>query len=163
IDRVEFVGYGLDAPAVSHVDYRSVDVRGAAVVWLGAAGPKGADAPGNRRVLASRSRYATDQLRASAAIGPIMPPAAGRGGAPPSSVQTPTQGGGRGPQIPAADFTTVQRLDTLIPPMVSAKDAFFELLFSHARTPYAELRRLADAQEPLPEFRLEGVTLTFNV
>src|SRR5262249_44406953 len=36
-------------------------------------------------------------------------------------------------------------------------------LFSHARTPYAELRRLADAQEPLPEFRLEGVTLTFNV
>ena len=42
IDRVEFVGYGLDVPALSQ-DYRGKDVNGAAVVWLGAAGPANAD------------------------------------------------------------------------------------------------------------------------
>ena len=52
----------------------------------------------------------------------------------------------RGAQIPAADFNTVQRLDTPMAPTVSAKDAFFEFLFSHARTPYAELRWAARSE-----------------
>jgi len=37
--RLEFVGYGLDAPAAGHVDFRNTDVKGAAVVWLGTAKP----------------------------------------------------------------------------------------------------------------------------
>src|SRR6185437_5514307 len=36
IDRVEFVGYGLDVPAIERDDYRGQDVAGAAVIWLGA-------------------------------------------------------------------------------------------------------------------------------
>ncbi len=36
VDRVEFVGYGLDVPGSSHMDYRGRNVDGAAVVYLGA-------------------------------------------------------------------------------------------------------------------------------
>jgi hypothetical protein len=70
IDRVEFAGYGLDAPGANHVDYRDKNVKGAAVIWLGAAGPKGLDGAVYRRSLFGRSRYATEQLGAAAAIGP---------------------------------------------------------------------------------------------
>src|SRR4029077_17781074 len=72
-------------------------------------------------------------------------------------------GGGRGGPIPPADFTTVQRLDAAAPPNVTAGDAFFEFLFSRAPTKYDELKRKAAAQEALPEFRLSGVSITFNV
>jgi hypothetical protein len=208
VTRVEFAGYGLDAPAAHHQDYAdSADpagprgVRGAAVVWLGSAGPKGLNGQIYRRLLNGRSRYATEQLQAAAAIGPQMPrPAtgAGRGGVPAgqsderetspsgrqpvplpdrSPVATPDQpfappidqppsgrgGAGFRAPIPVPDFTTAQRLDRDIPPTLTAGDAFFEFLFGHAPTPYAELERLAKAQEPLPRFTLEGVTLTFNI
>jgi hypothetical protein len=56
----------------------------------------------------------------------------------------------------------VQRLDAPMAPAVTAKDAFFEFLFSHAPTQYAELKRMTDAQEPLPQFVLDGVKLTFR-
>src|SRR5262249_7647991 len=72
-------------------------------------------------------------------------------------------GVGGGAPVPSGDFTTVRSLDAPLPPTVSARDAFFEFLFSHAPTRYAELKRLADAHEALPEFRLEGVRLTFDL
>ncbi|HUK34209.1 MAG TPA: M28 family peptidase, partial [Vicinamibacterales bacterium] len=56
-----------------------------------------------------------------------------------------------------------ERLDHVLPPSASANDAFFEFLFSRAPVKYAELKRLADAKEPLPAFRLDGVTLTFDI
>ena len=43
VERVEFLGYGLDVPAVAHEDYRGKDVSGEAVIWLGAAGPAAVD------------------------------------------------------------------------------------------------------------------------
>jgi hypothetical protein len=195
VNRVQFAGYGLDAPGANYEDFRGLDVRGAAVVWLGSAGPKGLDQT-YRRLLGGRNRYATDQLQAVASIGPEAafagrgrggqpgqpgPGAAAGGapgnpaapapgtGAPPAPGPAPAgqppagRGGFGGVPIPAADFTTVQRLDAPMPPAVSAKDAFFEFLFSQAPTTYAELKRMADAQEPLPKFVLNGVTLTFNV
>src|SRR6185295_13887492 len=72
-------------------------------------------------------------------------------------------GGGRGGALPAADFTTVQRLDAPAPPNVTATDEFFEFLFSNAPVKYEELKRKASAQEALPSFRLPGVTMTFDV
>src|SRR4030095_10162766 len=72
-------------------------------------------------------------------------------------------GFGRGAALPTADFTTVQRLDTPVPPNVTADDAFFEFLFSAASTRYEEWKRKATAQEPLPAFALSGVTITFNI
>jgi len=162
IDRVEFVGYGLDAPGANHADYRGKDVKGAAVVWLGANGPKDLDQGIYRRLLAGRNRYATEQLGAVASIGP---PAlvGGRGGRAGGGAAGQPGGGGRGAALPAADFTTAQRLDAPAPPNVTAADAFFEFLFSRAPAAYDELKRMAAAQEPLPSFRLDGVAITFNV
>ncbi|HKF66660.1 MAG TPA: M28 family peptidase [Vicinamibacterales bacterium] len=160
VNRVEFVGYGLDAPQASHEDYRGHDVRGAAVVWLGSAGPAGID-PSLTRLLFGRSRYATDERFAAAAIGAAQEPRAGRGGRG-AGVPTQQAGGGRG-AIPVADFTTTERLDHIVPPRLTGSDAFFEFLFSRAPVKYADLKKKADAREPLPSFRLDGVTLTFDV
>ena len=55
LERVEFVGYGLDVPAVSHEDYRGRDVSGAAVIWLGAAGLANVD-QSRSRILNNRNR-----------------------------------------------------------------------------------------------------------
>jgi len=162
IDHVEFAGYGLNAPSAQQDDYRGRDVNGAAVIWLGASGPKGFDPSTYRRLLAGRNRYATDQMHAAASIGPELPAGGrGAGGAGGAGGQGGT--GRAGGPLPAPDFTTVQRLDQPIPPNVTASDAFFELLFSDAPTKYEELKRKAAAQEPLPAFRLDGVTITFNV
>ena len=65
--------------------------------------------------------------------------------------------------MPAADFTTVQRLDALLAPNVTGTDSFFEFLFSGAPETYDVLKRKAAAQEPLPSFRLAGVKITINV
>src|SRR5262249_7032084 len=50
-----------------------------------------------------------------------------------------------------------------LPPTIRAKDAFFEFLFSHAPLSYDQLKRKAAARDPLPTFRLDGVTMTFKV
>jgi hypothetical protein len=165
LDRIEFAGYGLDAPVVNHQDYRGKDMKGAAVVWLGAEGPQGIDAS-QRRLLTGRGRYATETIGAAASIGPELP-AFGRGRAATTTAGAPGApgaGGGRGAAaIPAADFTTVQRLDSPIAPNATATDPFFEFLFSRAPLAYAELKRRAAAREPLPAFRLDGVSMTFNI
>jgi hypothetical protein len=166
LDHVEFAGYGLDAPGGGHADFRGKDVKGATVVWLGSNGPKDLDQSVYRRLLAGRNRYATEQLGAAASIGPQGVAGAGRGAGGANeagAANGAAPGGGRGGAIPAADFTTVQRLEAAVPPNVTASDAFFEFLFSRAPTKYDELKRKASAQEALPSFRLSGVTITFNV
>ena len=180
VDRVEFAGYGLDAPGADHSDFRGKDVKGAAVVWLGVNGPKRIDQGVYRRVLSGRNRYATEQLGAAASIGPLSEGrraggAAGAGTAGESGRAggagspdgarggQPGGGGGRGAPLPAADFTTVQRLDTPAPPNVSADDAFLTFLFSQAPVAYDELKRRASAQEELPSFRVPGASITFDV
>jgi hypothetical protein len=149
VSRVEFAGYGLDAPRAGHMDFRGRNVAGAAVVFLGS-GPNEVDAEAYRRVLSGRSRYAIDQQHAIATVGPPAAPGGGRGAARPDAPNAP-------------DFTTSQRLDTPIAPTVTGSDAFFEFLFSKASTPYAELKRKAADREPLPAFRLDDVELTFTI
>ena len=164
LDRVDFVGYGLDMPGGTHADYRGRDVKGEAVVWLGANGPMDVDRNANRRLLSGRNRYATETMHAAAAIGVPVAARAGRAGQAGQAGGSGEAGGrGREGQIPAADFTTVQRLDTPQPPNVTADDAFFDFLFSSAPVKYDELKKKAQAQEPLPSFALTGVSLTFHV
>ena len=176
VDRIEFAGYGFDAPGASHADFRGKDVRGAAVVWLGTSGPKDIDLDLFRRVLAGRNRYATEQLGAAASIGPIQERAGRAGGAGQAGAGQAGEAGragqaggaggfagGRGAPLPTPDFTTVQRLDLPAPPNVSANDAFFTFLFSQAPVKYDELKRLAAAQDELPSFRVPGASITFNV
>jgi len=160
IDRVEFAGYGLDVPG--HTDLRGRNLEGAAVVFLGLNGPKDIDQQALRRVVTGRSRHAIDQLRAAAAIGPANPNTSvqGRGGA---SAADGAGGRGGGAPRPAPDFTTTQRLDQPISPAVTATDAFLDFLFSKAPVHYDELKKKASDRDPLPSFRLDGVTLTFNI
>ena len=156
LDRVYFVGYGLNVPAEKIDDYAGQTVSGAAVVWLGAEGPEGLDARANRRALFGRNRYATETLKAAAALGPEVPAPQGPGG----------QGGGQGSRRPAdpdVDFTTVQRLDHPIPPAITVGDEVFEFLFAAAPARYADLKARADKREPLAPFALAGVKLTFTI
>ena len=158
--RVEFVGYGLDAPVVGHFDYRGKDVKDAAVVYLGAAGPKGLDSSRYRQLLTGRSRYATDERRAVASIeASTTADSAGETG------RNSTSSGGRSGQSrnQAGDFTTAQRLDQPVAPAAGASDAFLSFLFSKAPVDYDELKRKAASQEPLPSFRLDDVRVTFDI
>jgi len=158
VDQVEFLGYGLDAPLANHNDYAGKDVKGKAVVYLGANGPKGLGQQ-FRRSLGGRARYATDQKQAVASVGVG---GGGFGGRPGGAGAGGAAAGGRG-GIEPADFTTVQRLDHPLPPGVTAQDGFLEFLFSNAEVKYAELKEKAAKQEPLPSFTLKGVKLTFNL
>jgi len=111
-------------------------------------------APAAARVETTGSQTAigTEGTPGTTASHPVATqPPAGRG-----------QGGGRGGQ-PATDFTTAQRLDQPIAPVVAAEDEFFELLFSGSDVKYGDLKDLAAKQEPLPRFVLKGVKLTFNI
>jgi hypothetical protein len=169
VDRVDFAGYGLDLPVEHHVDVGGRDLKDAAVVWLGVDGPKEVDGQKYRLLLNQRNRYAVEDAHAAASIGPEGFPGGrgggggGGGGAGGGGGTAPQAARGRGNALPAPDFTTTERLDKLLAPTVRAKDAFFEFLFSRARTRYDELKRKAAAREPLPSFRLDAVKLTFNV
>lgn len=154
LDRVRFAGYGLDAPGIGHNDFRDTDVAGAAVVFLGDSGPKALAAARARRVLAGRSRHVLDQLRGAATVGPET---VRQTRARDRAAVTPPSG------RPSIDFTSAQRLDRTMPPAVTAGDEFYEFLFSAAPTRYAELKRKAAAQEPLPSFALGDVSLTFTI
>jgi hypothetical protein len=158
VDQIEFLGYGLDAPLANHNDYAGKDVKGKAVVYLGANGPKGLG-PQFRRSLGGRARYATDQKQAVASIGVS---GGGFGGRQGGGGGRAAEAGGRG-GIEPADFTTTQRLDHPLRPNVTAQDDFFEFLFSNSEVKYAELKEKAAKQEPLPSFTLKGVKLTFNL
>ena len=152
-DKIEFLGYGLSAPDAGHDDYAGRDVKGKVVVFLGQTGPAGL--PNQyRRALFGRARNATGLPGAIASIGPP-----GRGQGPPREA-TGQQGGQQGEQ---PDFTTVERLDRPVSPAVSARDEFFEFLFSGAEVKYADLKAKAEKGEPLPRFALNNVKLTFNV
>lgn len=172
-NEVEFLGYGLNAPAVGQNDYAGRDVKGKVVVWLGPRGPKAVD-QSYRRLLSGRARHAIEERSAIASIGPLPAQgpgagARGSGNEPGARAQpgAPAPSSGRsgfgGPQIPSADFTTVQRLDRPIPPVVSAQDEFFEFLLSAQEVKYAELKEKAERQEPLPIFSLRDVKITFSL
>jgi hypothetical protein len=154
LSRVEFVGYGLDVPALDHADLRGKDLKGTGVVWLGQSGPRGFDGSAFQTVASYRDRYVTDGLQAAAIIGPERT-VSGR-----AAASAPGSAAARAATV---DFTTTRKLDLPRAPAITASDAFYTFLFSRAPTPYGELKRRADAQEPLPSFTLSGVTLTFTI
>src|SRR5215813_2206356 len=69
LNEVEFVGYGLNLDG-DHNDYKGLDVKNKAVVWLGNRGPKGTDQQQAGRLLRARASYATEEMRAAATIAP---------------------------------------------------------------------------------------------
>jgi Zn-dependent M28 family amino/carboxypeptidase len=160
-DDLQFVGYGLQIPAASLNDYRDVDPKGKIVIWLGASGPKAASGQSSR-LLNARSRLAVDK----GAIAVIAPPTArgsrGRRGAAPETDRSQPAESDREAES-AADFTTVQRYDLPVAPVVTAQDELFEFLFSASDVTFSVLKDLAARQEPLPRFALQGVKVTIDV
>jgi hypothetical protein len=174
-DQIQFVGYGLQIPSAGIDDYAGVDPKGKIVIYLGQAGPKTLPS-GSNRLLGARARNAVEKGAAAVigvpggfgrgrgagqvapAAGAAATPAPQTAGAPP-----PPAGGGRGNQPDNGDFTTAQRYDRPIVPALTARDEFFEFLFSGSGTTYAELKDQAAKMEPLPVMALKGVKITIDV
>ncbi|HZO85199.1 MAG TPA: hypothetical protein VFC26_08305, partial [Verrucomicrobiae bacterium] len=68
-DQVHFVGHGLNL-GPEHDDYKGLELRGKAVVWLGTRGPAGTNPQQQGRLLAARAQYAMEEMAAGAALLP---------------------------------------------------------------------------------------------
>ena len=152
IDRVEFVGYGLDAPGAKYSDLAGKALAGTAAIYLGTQAPAVIEGDSARRLLSGRGRWLTDQVHVAAAVGPEFDNA--RGGRPQESAEAAAN---------RPDFTTTQRLDHVLVPSVTGSDAFFEFLFSRAPVKYADLKKKVDARDRVDGFRLADVSITFDV
>jgi hypothetical protein len=144
LNEVQFVGYGLNLGSIRN-DYKGLDVKGKAVVWLGNRAPKSSSGSQVASQLRDRDSIATEEMGAAAAI------------APPSDFGSGVRRRGD------PDFITTQRLDSVRPPVVASTDSFLEFLFSAADMKYADLKARTDRQEEVPTFTLKGVKLTFNL
>ena len=183
----EFVGYGLSIPEQGIDDYKGRDAKGKIAIYVGSRGPA-VLTPTQNRLLGARARNAIELQHAVAAIGPAAGfgrGGAGRGAAPAPTTTTATAppaqpgatpatapqppaaapaGGGRGGANPnQGDFQTVQRLDSKVPPMITAGDEFFDFIFSAAGVKYADVKAKADAREALPAAALDNVTISIDV
>jgi len=171
--KAELIGYGLTVPEMNLDDYKGRDVSGEVVIYVGH-GPK--DTP--FRTINGRGRTAIELHHAVASIGPSsFASSAGRGtaasataspAAQPSRGQEPAPpqrgGGSRGGAAQTfGDFQTVQRLDTPMPPQITASDEFFDFIFSSSGLNYADFRTKIDGPEPLPPFALKDITITIDV
>jgi hypothetical protein len=186
----EFVGSGLSLPEANIDDYKGRDVAGKIVLYVGGRGP-GVLTPAQIRLLGARARNAIELQHAVAAIGPTGG-GFGRGGrgaqaAAPSTATTPTTTPAAAPTAPPAtanapltqpaagfggrgganaslgDFQTVQRLDSKVPPQITASDDFFNFIFSAAGLNYADIKAKADAREAIPPVALNNVAITIKV
>ena len=144
------------------------------MIYLGR-GPEGVAT----RLLVARGRSAIEQEHAAASIGPVLQfGGRGRGGitsasatapnaTPPGSqsAAAPRPAGGRGGfgNQSLGDFQTVQRLDTDVPPQITASDDFFEFILGTAGLNYAAIKGKAAAGEPLPPIALNGASITIKV
>src|SRR5437867_3996270 len=109
LNQLQFVGYGLSlGPA--HNDYKGLNLKDSAVVWLGAQSPRSVNSHDANAQMFIRESVAIQEIGAAAAIAPIHETFNGFGGCGGQS------GGGSGGRGGAPDFTTVQSLDSLRPP-----------------------------------------------
>ena len=178
---VEFVGYGHVYGPLAIDDYAGRRMPGRIALYIGGRGPR--MTAEHNRLINARARLATDTHRAAAAIGAVPPPAnpgrgggaraggAGRGAAPQGNAANAANGapGARqGGPAPAAnnqrvDFQTAQGVREPVVPQITAGDEFLEFVFSASGHRYADLKAMAERQEPLPRIDLSGVTATITV
>lgn len=87
----------------------------------------------------------------------------GRGAAVPAAGGRGARGaGGRGGAA-TPDFTTVQRVDSPVPPQLNADETVYEFLFSTASEKFAELNAKADKGDPLTPMTLSNVTVSITI
>jgi hypothetical protein len=146
LNDIEFVGYGLNLGR-AHNDYAGRNVRGKAVVWLGAWSPNSVQSASASRHLESRPSTALEEMNAAAALSLATGGRVGSGG----------RGGG------VSSFTTAQRLDLPKAPAVTVSDEVLDFLFSASGLNYADLKAKADRGDTLPVATVKGAKLTFTL
>src|SRR5579872_6071923 len=152
-----FVGYGLTIPEVHYNDLDGFDLRGKVAVYISAPGPVEAPANLKSHYQSAGERWAA--LRKAGAIGvatianPRMPPP---GGAANADAAAGRGGGGRGPVQPTfllAD-RNLQDSDGMSVAITISRQGG-EKFFDGSGHTYAEIVRMAQANQPLPHFPLE--------
>lgn len=190
-EGVEFVGYGLAVADPAYDDYAGRDVKGKLAVWMGngpstvtgaqrllgarsryAIETKGAKAalgfapapapptPAELALVQAQQALQQANLAVAQAQAALAQSRTGRGG----RGAAPVGGRGRGAQ-PAAppDLTSVQRVDNLVIPQLTADERVYEALLAVAPTQFAALKAASDAGQPLPTFSVPGVKVTIDV
>jgi hypothetical protein len=71
-------------------------------------------------------------------------------------------GAGRGGATTQPDFTTVQRVDTPVPPQFAGDETFFEALFAASQTKFSDIKALAEKGEPILPMTFP-VKITINI
>jgi hypothetical protein len=82
---------------------------------------------------------------------------------PPRKAATAAPSRGDGLRVQTPDITTVERLDRLVPPSVTAGESLFEFLFSGAAEPFSVWRTRATRRESMPAQALSGVSIAITI
>jgi len=161
-----FVGYGLVIPEAKYDSLAGLDLRGKIAVYVNAAGPVEASGPVKSHYSSGAERWAAFKRAGAIGIatipggrgangaGPTNPDAnAGRGGAPAGG----GNGGRGGPQasIALADPALQETAGQQVVVMVGRPGA--EKLFEGSGHTFEEIEKLANANQPLPSFPLQGM------
>ncbi len=157
-----FVGYGLVIPEVKYDSLAGLDLKGKIAVYVNAGGPVEAPGPVKSHYSSGAERWAA--FKRAGAIGIATIPG-GRGangtGAPTGGADGAAAGrgnGGRGgPQasIALADPALQETAGQQVVVMVGRPGA--EKLFEGSGHTFAEIEKLANANQPLPSFPLVGM------
>ena len=157
IDEVEFIGYGIQDPALGHDDFARTGLRGKAVAWFGGRGPAGATL-----TTIAVNEYVRPGAAAAAGVPMVI-------GLSPAGIRAEATGRTVAPRPRTSDidFTTVGPLDGAPPtPLgvtVRQADAFYSFLLSASGVSFADLEARAKARAPLPHFTVKGAKLTVNL
>jgi hypothetical protein len=173
-DGIEFVGYGIVSlpNATSNINYNDFagrDVKGKGIVWMsGTPTVLTQGTTGRGRAGGNRANYAVQTLGAAAVFG-YAPAPAPRSQADLSLVQAQDalvkaqeavataqtvasggagraggRGAGRGAPAAPPDVTTVQKVDAVIPPVITGDDEFYEFIFGAAGMKFADVKARAE-------------------
>jgi len=182
-DRVMFVGDGAVPPA-------DASLAGTLAVWMPTTAAAGRGGRGGRGANRSAALVTTAGAAAAIQFVPTPAPPTEAEVAAEAAVEQAQQalaaaeteladaqraagagrrgrgaGFGRGGRAsePAADLTTVQRMDDLVAPQLTADEVFFEALLAGAPVSLTDLRGMVERDESLPVFAVDGLTVTIEV
>jgi hypothetical protein len=99
----------------------------------------------------------TALTQANAAVAQAQQAVRGRGGA-----AGQRGAAGRGGAAATPDFTTVQRVDTALPPQLSGDETFFEALFAGSPVKFSDIKAKAEKGEPISPMSFPA-KITINI
>jgi hypothetical protein len=152
-DGFQFIGSGAAGAGAQ------MDVKNKLAVWMapsqsqGRGGNRGRGGAGAGGAAVRQGAAAAIGLQAAAPQAPATPaaPAAGNTGR-----------GGRGAAV-QPDITSIERVDRVITPQITADETFFEYLFTGAPTSFADLKAAAASGQAPAGFAVPGVKITIEI